>query len=46
MITSEFEKLKAGSTIYDFTSLTAGQIIITVALVSTAAGRCRISSPL
>jgi hypothetical protein len=27
MITSEFEKLKAGSTIYDFTSLTAGQII-------------------
>ena len=28
MITSEFEKLKAGSTIYDFTSLTAGQIII------------------
>jgi hypothetical protein len=28
MITSEFEKLKAGSAIYDFTSLTAGQIII------------------
>jgi hypothetical protein len=28
MITSEFEKLKVGSTIYDFTSLTAGQIII------------------
>jgi len=28
MITSEFEKLKAGSTIYDFASLTAGQIII------------------
>jgi hypothetical protein len=28
MITSEFEKLRAGSTIYDFTSLTAGQIII------------------
>ncbi len=28
MITSEFEQLKAGSTIYDFTSLTAGQIII------------------
>jgi hypothetical protein len=28
MITSEFEKLKAGNTIYDFTSLTAGQIII------------------
>ena len=27
MITSEFEKLKAGSTIYDFTSLIAGQII-------------------
>jgi len=27
MITSEFEKLIAGSTIYDFTSLTAGQII-------------------
>jgi hypothetical protein len=27
MITSEFEKLKAGSTLYDFTSLTAGQII-------------------
>jgi hypothetical protein len=27
MITSEFEKLKAGSIIYDFTSLTAGQII-------------------
>jgi len=27
MITSEFEKLKVGSTIYDFTSLTAGQII-------------------
>jgi len=27
MITSEFEKLKAGGTIYDFTSLTAGQII-------------------
>ncbi len=30
MITSEFEKLKAGSTIYDFTSLTAGQIITVV----------------
>jgi hypothetical protein len=28
MITSEFEKLKAGSTIYDFASLTAGQIIV------------------
>jgi hypothetical protein len=28
MITSEFEQLKAGSTIYDFTSLTAGQIIV------------------
>jgi hypothetical protein len=28
MITSEFEKLKAGSTIYDFTILTAGQIIV------------------
>jgi hypothetical protein len=28
MITSEFEKLIAGGTIYDFTSLTAGQIII------------------
>jgi hypothetical protein len=28
MITSEFEKLKAGSTIYDFTSLTTGQIIV------------------
>jgi hypothetical protein len=28
MITSEFEKLKAGSTIYDFISLTAGQIIV------------------
>jgi len=28
MITSEFEKLKAGGTIYDFSSLTAGQIII------------------
>ncbi len=28
MITSEFEKLRAGSTIYDFTSLTADQIII------------------
>jgi hypothetical protein len=28
IITSEFEKLRAGSTIYDFTSLTAGQIII------------------
>jgi Ca2+-binding RTX toxin-like protein len=27
MITSEFEKLSIGSTIYDFTSLTAGQII-------------------
>jgi hypothetical protein len=27
MNTSEFEKLKAGNTIYDFTSLTAGQII-------------------
>ena len=27
MITSEFEKLIAGSTIYDFSSLTAGQII-------------------
>jgi hypothetical protein len=27
MITSEFEKLIAGNTIYDFTSLTAGQII-------------------
>ena len=27
MITSEFEKLKAGGTIYDFTSLKAGQII-------------------
>jgi hypothetical protein len=23
-----FEKLKAGNTIYDFTSLTAGQIIV------------------
>jgi hypothetical protein len=30
MITSEFEQLKAGSIIYDFTSLTAGQIIIVV----------------
>jgi hypothetical protein len=28
MITSKFEKLKAGNTIYDFTSLTAGQIIV------------------
>ncbi len=28
MITSEFEKLKAGGIIYDFTSLTAGQIIV------------------
>jgi hypothetical protein len=28
MITSEFERLIAGSTIYDFTTLTAGQIII------------------
>jgi hypothetical protein len=28
MISSEFEKLKAGSTIYDFTTLTAGQIIV------------------
>ena len=28
MLASEFEKLKAGSTIYDFTSLTAGQIIV------------------
>jgi hypothetical protein len=28
MITSEFEKLKAGNTIYNFTSLTAGQIIV------------------
>ena len=28
MITSEFERLRAGSTIYDFTSLTAGQIIV------------------
>jgi hypothetical protein len=28
MITSEFEKLIAGNTIYDFTSLTAGQIIV------------------
>jgi hypothetical protein len=28
MITSEFEKLKAGDTLYDFTSLTAGQIIV------------------
>jgi len=28
MITSEFEQLKAGSTTYDFTSLTAGQIIV------------------
>jgi Ca2+-binding RTX toxin-like protein len=28
MITSEFEKLIAGSTIYDFTSLTEGQIIV------------------
>ncbi len=28
MITSEFEKLKAGNTIYDFTILTAGQIIV------------------
>jgi hypothetical protein len=27
MITSEFEKLRAGNTLYDFTSLTAGQII-------------------
>jgi hypothetical protein len=30
MITSEFEKLKAGNTLYDFTSLTAGQIITVV----------------
>jgi hypothetical protein len=28
LITSEFEQLIAGSTIYDFTSLTAGQIIV------------------
>jgi hypothetical protein len=28
MITSEFEKLIAGGTMYDFASLTAGQIII------------------
>jgi Ca2+-binding RTX toxin-like protein len=28
MITSEFERLRAGNTIYDFTSLTAGQIIV------------------
>jgi hypothetical protein len=28
MIASEFEKLKAGSTLYDFTSLTAGQTIV------------------
>jgi hypothetical protein len=28
MKTSEFEKLRAGSTIYDFASLTAGQIIV------------------
>jgi len=28
MITSEFERLIAGGTIYDFTSLTAGQIIV------------------
>jgi hypothetical protein len=28
MITSEFEKLKAGSTIYNFIGLIAGQIII------------------
>jgi hypothetical protein len=28
MITSEFEKLIAGGTIYDFTTLTAGQIIV------------------
>jgi hypothetical protein len=28
MITSEFEQLIAGGTIYDFTSLTAGQIIV------------------
>ena len=28
MITSEFEQLRAGSTIYDFTSLTAGQTIV------------------
>jgi hypothetical protein len=28
MLASEFEQLKAGSTIYDFTSLTAGQIIV------------------
>jgi hypothetical protein len=28
MITSEFEKLKAGGTTYDFASLTAGQIIV------------------
>ena len=27
MITAEFEKLKAGNTLYDFTSLAAGQII-------------------
>jgi hypothetical protein len=27
MITSEFEKLKVGNTLYDFTNLTAGQII-------------------
>ncbi len=28
MITSEFERLRAGGIMYDFTSLTAGQIII------------------
>jgi hypothetical protein len=28
MITSEFDKLKAGNTIYDFTSLTGNQIIV------------------
>ncbi len=28
MITSEFEKLRAGSTTYDFTSLTDGQTIV------------------
>jgi len=28
MITSEFEQLKVGSTIYDFSTLTAGQIIV------------------
>jgi hypothetical protein len=36
MITSEFEKLIAGSTTYDFTSLTNGQTIVVLEEATSA----------